>query len=1634
MPEQPESSWRDAAGAPTVGSSRAWQPGDTARPATALPARRRLLRLVAACALCAFVVGFGVVLLWLRPSQPACLVLLGSGYEQNLLLPHNVHGWHGLTTLDQAVAQDTQAAWRWPWNPPTRLRRVSDPVEVGDQSWSDVWNRLEVAAYPEKAVVVALSMHGMADRDEAYLLPNATVKPSAQAFDQARIPFRDVLESLKTLKNCNIVLLLDTAQVSAHWPIGMLHNDFVARLQEKYDSQIRAMGNLVVICACSPEQRSWASDDLQNSVFGHYVTLGLQGAGHNAHERVTAWSLFKYVEDKVDRWVLTNRARQQTPLLLGDEALAREVEIAYIAEPIAEPDLPTRTVDTDGLRAEWKRWHDLRQARFAAICAPHLWRLYQDVLLRYEQLTRAGDPTGKAAALRNTLTRLYGDLVAAQHVDRTFASLPNNLLMPAFLGYEADPALSQPALQAFLANLRKAPTSDERAKLIAKYRDKSPRDRQYLLVALSGLVLQDAAALTLPECLREAERLIEVERELRVPLRPAEAQLLAMLQDADPALDSETVRAALRTQIAAEETALGSTDGLAQWYAAAVSAWTRGLAEKGDAARRAGQDRLFGDPKLDALTARLRLQEAGAQYTDARSLAKRVARALELRDSLTAALPYYAAWLAASPAVRANQGDVRVMEGAVQNLGVGLAALSQSLDVEHKLPADETLNRLGADARLLQDGMAAAAERLRKGAVLQQNWHALDALLSVPPASAEGDAVDLRLALVGRQRHIAGELARSTDLEGQPEVEEPVRVRVERQRRLLRACVRPGTDVQGPDRGNLDEAARDWLLKTPPEVVRRATGSVDDDAEPALVEATQLCRVLPGFAADLVRNEQGSRLNPVDRLRRLRVRRLMLWLAERAWQDHWFEPGPTRRDTYYLPVAKGYLETAAGLFDRAERAPAYQSAVTALKEKLVPAGLEVTRKANPFWTTEFRFPLTWQIEAGPLAPQGTPMVWLDVIGADRSLTVQQPEPRKAIAVWPTAKTPFAEPFFVNRKNVPADAKLAVRLHTLYRGQHRVHELPLVRGSPNTIVRQVPAPDKAALAVRMDSAFDYGAISIVLDNSGSMNFVYPAKDDKDRERRADRKAGERRRFDYALDALAHVLRKVPDNTFLSITTLGRKQGTGYVTGATEYRPPTRWRRQQLDEVIADLSEIPGDIASPIADGIARSMTSGFPADFRGPKVVVVLTDGDDNWSFGSTYDPRTEPDIARHSQTVAAGLRKLAAEHPDVLLYLVCFIEPDRPEFPRAVAQFKGIEQFEPPGKFLVVREAERLGDAIEGLMRPRLVLQLDGRPAPGHAKGEPVNFPGDLALNWSDVRPNTFRARISRTFGRDIAVELAAGHNLFALLKRGEKDYYLERGVLGRQPEIRNHKAMPSPREQAGWLASLLDNHSSLTNKLTQVAILEKMQVEKDRLRQSHPGFTWLEVTDKDGKRPPQTLTWGRDWSLPAAAFRLELPDWHAERPSRTTLWFWPEPRELLLAQEKLYARVSVPVGSTTPMKPTGRLLADPEIESALWEDRELETPTVGTVKEKCLVIRVRHAPGWPVYLMLDPERSGVGSEHEYFAAAARSTASFYRLPNLDIAHLIVIDVEAFKQAAARVQFIPDEHYRVPGMFINRLK
>src|SRR5256885_2169317 len=97
-------SWRNTPG-PTPrprGTEHQWKsrPRVETKPAGAKTTSRtvRVGRALVAC-----LVGVGLIfwlIWWIRPVQPACMVLIGADYATNLRVPHNVYGVEGLKGLE----------------------------------------------------------------------------------------------------------------------------------------------------------------------------------------------------------------------------------------------------------------------------------------------------------------------------------------------------------------------------------------------------------------------------------------------------------------------------------------------------------------------------------------------------------------------------------------------------------------------------------------------------------------------------------------------------------------------------------------------------------------------------------------------------------------------------------------------------------------------------------------------------------------------------------------------------------------------------------------------------------------------------------------------------------------------------------------------------------------------------------------------------------------------------------------------------------------------------------------------------------------------------------------------------------------------------------------------------------------------------------------------------------------------------------------------------------------------------------------------------------------------------------------------------------------------------------------------
>ncbi|MBM3993841.1 MAG: hypothetical protein FJ303_06770 [Planctomycetes bacterium] len=1645
------------------GPTKPWHSGNPPAPTEPPASWLTVKRVAAAVLLVLLSVGVAVVYQWLSPLRPSCLVLIGSGYEANLLFPQNVHGQNGLIVLEKEVTADSgffADILQFPWDQPTKLRRVGGIARPIDNHWQAMWDKLGLSSFREETVVVFVSLHGFADASDAYLIPDVSAKEHLKAPEKSRISFRDVLAGLANLGKKRVVLLLDVSAADTNWSTGVLHNDFVQRLQEKYTDQINANKNLVVICNASPDQRSWTSDELQRSAFAYFVAEALKGDGHEANSKVTALSLFKYVEKKVDTWAQANRARKQTPLLLGGEDRANAIRIVHIAKAYnSEPEkIAAPKLDVAGLDEAWNAWRRLRDTTAPHVVAPHLWRAYQDTLLRYESLLRCGDPTDKAPELKARLRELEADLAAPHALEAGAFSLGNSLAMRHVWGYApSGQKFQDDALRSLMIKLRSTDPKvrDAARASYANFDDKA--HHVFLRTRLSQVLLQELRATAPLERALEFQRLADLENTfpVKVPaVRPAEAHLLKMLlYAADSGLSDGLIHLAVRVRTLADEVAVSAPEKMSRVsYAEAIWPAIRSDLLQADTIRREGEDLLFGNPSAAAQPAQAKLLEAQSAYEAIRKRARLLQRAYALRDELSSELPYFARWLAAANPVQDQSNDdlEKLRTLITGRLGPGLVKLKDVLDKNDDSDiAARFVERMSGDFQTLRDAFRATCVRLQPMAGLQQNWHAIDAVLLAPFHELDESRPDavVRSKLLQNHREIARKMFDNPKPEGQTEAAPPLEEHVSRQRGLLRASLLALRKFDPESKTRTETDVNDLFINMPSDVVKKT--QIESLKQLASMEdAAERCRHVPSAYADELRDQARKAVNPVDRLRRLQLSRLCFGLAQRSVDDHWFEPAENKQERYYERAAMAYVESGKSLHeDEASQRlidPEAARVVSAAKTK---AEFALDPISDVYWTSRAKLEVVGNLRRGELLPHGTGAFWVERrAGAGSRATLT----RRSIAFGPKPIESKEMEFALSRLEFEGVADATVHLHAFYRGQHVTRSAKSVTRPPDVIVRHFAPPEKAELAVRMDPAITFGgAISVVLDNSGSMAFVHPPKENEREDRPADPDKQERRRFDYALKAMRQVLDKVPENTSVSIFTLGKEAkkppSNESRQAVTRYREPRDWRKSELDPLEKDLNArfYPEyGIGSPIAEAVVQAMDRGFPPGFKGPKMIIVLTDGDDNASFNAP-SLKTEAQYAQHKTTVVNKLIDANKTHNDISMVIVCFIDRDsersKAEFARAKAQFSCVEEFTPRGQFLDEKEGEKLGDRIEWGIRPR--LQLESLAKGPTFSAQSVNFFNDGSLGWPlKVPPGDYKAGIVNSWPNDkVDVGLFPPQRLLMVFRRDANELILRRGILAEQPEAANLK----PRQQKDWIATLLENdHRS--GELRQIVTIEQKNTDgKMRVRHRYPGFVWLDLEtfreDKKVPWPSETLQWATAWDVPAPAFRLRMAQWPQSTYAKLNTWYWPTERNLMLAQpfvtpwklpENRKQVIEIPLRSSE---------AKVRVDLAV-DEREFLVTSGKKMSKKCLIVRVQHPEGTPIwvdlksrYPMPNPDFPFVGSEHHYFVKDNSCTAYFY---DLDLTsreiEFLFFDINAFKRAAGeyKVEFTPSTTWPASQLFV----
>jgi hypothetical protein len=1678
---KPNPDWRQAnkgkAAAPPAGAGggkRGWQK-QAAEPAGPKKPWSRGSKLAFGVFLASLLMGLvGVVILWPRAVSPACLVLLGASYDDNLAVPHNAFGWKNLDDLDKLKDQ----ADLFTGSGKPRLRHRSLELK-GPESWKKEWAKFS-RSIEEKAVILYLALHGAADAKEPYFFLS-----DDQGY--VRLPFVEVLATLdKELSDKHVVLLLEPALARANWSAGVLENNFVAKLKDLNPTLKK--NRLFILCASAPHQISWPSEEWQQTLFGHFVVEGLRGAALRSGDRLTIDDLFKYVHERVVARSQVEHGVEQTPIFIGDEGLAAEIEIAQFAKTFEEEPLNKSpglnfTVPTE-LTEHWKGWQELgKSTPHPTVYSPALWRRYQDLLIRYEQLLRAGDPTRKAReVIAGRLDAMRKQLQAEARLDVAETTLSLSLPMAQTLGVALP--IPEEELKNGVEKIWGAAKSELRREYLKDFMDVAKKKHagmsaaqlraqvyQTFLRFLEGSPIVREAELVGKQNEKEDSRsktdaLLDLFDEQLATPRSAEVHFVTMLlKDVrrDPAPDLKLLKQSLRVRQLAERAALSTPDAAnAHSYSEILMPWIQGGLANADAFRRPGEDYLFGSVKDDWDKAEGWLNDAEAAYRETLKEAQWYRFALATHDSALADLPYYAQWVA-SQRVSADNLQLERVEACRQQVEL----LEQRLEKLHAelfkdkgaIPSATLANVAAKD---VADSVAILQKQIESDmneANIDRHTHILwldrEAFLAVPPLvpdSAGVSAVETRMTMLGYNRGTSEKFFLSKDVPKAfgGNAKDDAAAASKRNLQMATVAFRPfwREEMARVENGNalavaevIAELAKQWPKTINEALDQSFREGVLAEASQALRKADYLARGLPGGFADKV-----DPMSVSQALRWLRMHDLMIAQARRAVLDHWY----SERDgqPYYKTAADMYLNVAKQLVEiKGETMDINKLRlmdVRRAQETVKVTGLAIDGVKEAYWTSEKEFPVRWTIKT-PDDPY-----LIDIKGADQT---KAPPPavaivkrdleggkwknaadasqRKSIELRTQLARDFPDDYFLETKD---DIALKATYTVLLRGKHEIAKLDISQKEPDVIVHSFPEPPQSFVKVRMHKDFTYGAISIAFDISGSMIWKSYGIVGPDGVKRP--------RFDYAIEALEKTLKIIPDGTYVSVFAFATKdtkenQAAGFnaLPAVVEIQPATQWSQDKVGRAIDEINILakqawqeqgPGTPqgSTPLAYAIGEyCLQKGFPPNFRGAKVILALSDGDDTSSdrllvrdrvYPATDWRRSNGDLASdYNQKVEAYLRSRLGTK-DVEVRVVCFLndkdKASAAEAGRAKKQFEVVETFLRKGSFEFAPDPLELAKRLDLAIRPRLVIT---DTPPGF---EPEGVVASLSKEeqiWKPIPANQYRIRVRDSEERELIVR--PGEMIGITLKRDPVD--LRKVIYEREMYADFIAPLVPPLAedtQGRYRVSLLQNETEpKSNLLTQFIAVEALSKDSAVVQQAAPFFVWIESKPKS-PRPLLLSRWYREYGYPALGYRVLGSNWPTMPPNNAVAT--PEIKAWL-ADNPASPVFAMPLDATLKKNkakiPLGNQFAEIEIAGETMDVVTNSRGHVGrnTLPRQALVVRVQHAKGFPVFVQLTGGKHK-GEEHRFYSDANKYTAIFWDLanPNQEEFSFNIIFLEALKR------------------------
>jgi hypothetical protein len=1671
-PRPQKRSWRDGASTPNKGAAgkQTWRQEASSGPKGPFLTRRGKI-LLASGGLLAVLGTIIAVYLWLRPIDPPRLVLIGAGYETHLPVPQNVYGHRSLDDLaDWAKKNKT-----WAGDKDKAVEIRQDDLN----SEADAVSRA-LDGCTSKTVVVYLAVHGGADEKGAFLLPrdaNPKDKDFGYRLDKVLLALGKLPEATKKL------LILDVTQVPADWPLHMVHNDFARALEA--EPKLDKVRNLVVLSASGPDQRSWVAEEFGRTAFGHFVVEGLKGAADQSGEGgktsgvIDAAKLADFVKRRVEQWVRHNKGALQTPVLIDNDKIASKMELVipdsnYTAPKPGQPAVPEKQ-----LKAAWDEFVKLNEktSPHPSVLAPHLWRLYQDTLFRYQELLLAGDESN-ADRLGKNLDRLGDQIRASKDVRRDAQSA--SLAMPAVLGIAAPETVGGQPLDTEFGKLwdKTDAKPEEFGKLIDGVADRTQRPAARLRVF--GLLLDRAA-----QSEADLRRACDVFAKLEVGIepRPAEVQFALLLSaNLEKPLNGPQVQKALQLRRLAELAAVGLEDPSLKVGAAAyseqVNRWIRADVLKGDEARVLGEDLLIATAKVvkgpDAYFA-----DAEASYKEAQRKAKLVREALRVRDRGFAALPYYTRWQARQSFT--DEDEKKKELAVLERRKVTAWEKLHELDAALAKPESGKVDALAAPAKAVDDELTALEKSFKAScaeprSILQRHWHELNDLLAVPFIEPER-----RLQMIAKLREIETGLNATTDPKstagGMTEKQnwDSAREAAIRQARLALATLGPDAPEVNDLRAALKEPGEAWyrpLVRAGDRVgdaIRRLGEEAAESvaagrkAKPAaarepLDRAARDARLLDGASVEswLLAHD------PVDEDRRVRLHDLLVGQADRAWRDYTalFPPEGVKADAPWDDPAKPYYRTAGGLFlttaadlitgNRADLAKEEREGrlveVNAEQAKLnVPDRFAIEwRDGDTFRDKQTTLHITdeksmrrvYGLRAAEGAPPGFPVVW-ERPGA-RLLAPEKPE-RIALKVDTDpagASVPFEiRPDRMRTPDGPREESSQVVVG-FYRGRRFEMASPVVlHHKPDWTGILPQMPPTARISVQMSQALynkfaaDNCHLVIVLDCSGSM--------DSPNNTEPPPKVRKESRMDRALAALEKTVARLPAGVTLSLYTFSAK-------GEPEGRVTQRWNRERwtgkkemLKDLMAAVKVTPyGE--TPLISAIIQASKLGFEKDAPdSARTMLVITDGADNYFHRKNVpahgDGETMTDVFKRvfgNTRIQVNVIGFELELDDAA------DKASQREFEAAVT--KGIG-----GNYFLAENSEKLIAALErSLLRVRFwIEERSGKVEPGKIPDDGV----DVGLTGRDPRwilgldAGTYNVALQTSLkrkgleqqirldrGDSLLMELTEVGNEFRFVRRSFLDTHAELNLVAARAQPEGFR--PPPGGPTGWHLGVVQNQRVGKDGLQLMTTIEKdlgPLKPLDQLRVARP--RWAIFSVASSKEPGKPVSGLRFYSLagyPAPAWSLDFESGWPSKSEPLLSAYWAD-EDYPTAAFTLKQGTHYKTLEDLRDKPVAADVSETEhttvvVESVTTERRQVEVRPGQQRKDvDCVVVRLRYPDGTKPFLArLPDEVRPSGEEHMFYVEAGKYTGVFWDVSQETaekMTSLRLVSIEEAKRNANKV-------------------